>query len=134
MLEALAQHADAQALGADLERRRVGLHADADLARVEAVLAGDRLEHQRAVGDRARHRPDVVERQLDREDPGVGHEAERRLVPAAAAPRRRQPDRAALVAAERQVGLAGDEHRRAAVGRGAARYAGSCGFVGCGSG
>ena len=87
-----------------------GVTRDADLARVEAVLA---RRAPRACGaqsaHRARHRPDVVDRQLDREDAGVGDEAVRRLVADAPAPRRRQPDRAALVAAEREVGLAGDE-------------------------
>ena len=45
----------------------------------------------------------------------------RRLVTAAPAPRRREPDRATLVAAERKLGLTGDEHGSAAVGGGAAQ-------------
>ena len=103
--------------GPTVEAVDVRRHAYADLPRVEAVLAREHLEHLRAVGDGARHRPDVVDRQLDGEDAGVGDEAVRRLVADAAAPRRGQADRAALVAAEGEVGLAGDEDRRAAVRR-----------------
>ncbi len=116
-LEALAQHADAQALGPAVEAIDVRRDLHADLARVEPVLAGEDLEHERAVGDRPRHRPDVVDRQLDREDAGVGDEPVGRLVPAAPAPRRGQADRAALVAAERHVGLAGDDDHGAPVRR-----------------
>jgi hypothetical protein len=48
----------------------------------------------------------------------------RRLVATAAAPRRRQADRAALVAAQRHVGLAGDHDRGAAVRRRPAQVGG----------
>ena len=62
--------------------------------------------------------------------PGVGDQAVRRLMTAAAAPRRRQADRAALIPAERHVGLAGHDHRGAPIGRRAAQIAGVMGIRG----
>ncbi len=66
--EGLAQDADAQRRLL-AQRRRVAGGRHGALARVGAIGAGDRVEHQRAVGDRRGHRLDGVERQLDREDP-----------------------------------------------------------------
>ena len=85
----------------------------ARLARIVRVVAGGRLERGRRVLDRARHRPGVVDALVGAEpDPEMGHQAERRLEPERAAERGRNTDRAALVAAERDVHLAGG-HRGA---------------------
>ena len=53
-LEALAQHADAQALGPAVEALDVRRHPHADLARIEPVLAGEHLEHRRRSRRRVR--------------------------------------------------------------------------------
>ncbi len=86
------------------------------LARVEPVWPGQDAEHQGRVphgpGDGAK----VIEGYLDRERAGVRDQAVRRLVPDHAAERRRDPDRTALVAAERQVCVTGRDQGGAAAG------------------
>ena len=115
MTEALLHHARS----GGLRRRRssdsrVRVHLGRVLARIVAVGAGDHLEQQRIVLDGGRHRPGVVDVDLDRHDAGVGHQAVGRLHAVDPAERRGHADRAALVAADRHVGLAqGDQHRAA---------------------
>ena len=41
---------------------------------VETVLAGDRFEQQRDIGDTVGHRAAMVDCYFDGEDPGVGHQ------------------------------------------------------------
>ncbi len=89
------------------------------LARVKAVGAGNDLQQQGYIGHAAGHRTGVVDRDVDGEDAGVGHQAVGRFQAADAAPRARNPNRAALVAAERHIDLAG-RHQRAAAARRAA--------------
>ena len=116
--------ADLQAAHAALHQLAVGLGVAAGvLARVQAVGAGQHFEHQRVVGHGGRHRAGVVERQLDRHHAGVGHQAVGRLHAVDAAVGRRHPDRAALVAADREVDLAGRDQRCAARRRTARRVA-----------
>ena len=62
----------------------------------------------------------MIERRLDHRAAGIGHQPECRFQPEHARPRCGQPDRAALVAADRHVGLAGGQDDGAAA-RGAAR-------------
>ena len=84
----------------------------AALARVVVVVSGHRLQRGRDVRHRARHRPDVIHAGLGGEaDREVRHQPERRLQPDHAAIRRGQPDRAALVAAERDIHLARGQRR-----------------------
>ena len=112
--EPLPDDPDAETPGVAGEGAGIGVRADRRrLARIEAVRTRDRLEKERAVGGRAGDGPGVVQRELDREDPGVGHEPVGGLEPHRPAIGARNPDRPALVAAERHVDLAGDHQRRA---------------------
>ena len=99
-----AEHADAQAG----QRGRRSGHPD------------QHLEHERALGHRARHRADVIEAGREREAPVDRHAAVRGLEPRGAAGRRGDADRAAGVGAEADGREAGSE-RRGAAARGAAR-------------
>ena len=123
MAEALLDHADPHAVRALVHGARVALGLGADLARILPVRPGDDLEQGRHVAHRARHRAGVVECHLDGEDAGVGHQPVRGLVPVDAAPAGGHADRAALVATERHVGLAGEHQHAAAGGRAAAGVA-----------
>ena len=123
MAEAFLDHADLEACGAAAQRLGVGVDRAAHLPRVEPVGTGDDLQHQGVVGHRGRHRAGVIERELDRHDAGVGHQAPGRLHADDAAIGRRHADRAALVAADRHVGLAGDDDGGAARGGAAGRIA-----------
>ena len=73
-------------------------------------------EEPRDALGRGRHRADVIERRLDHGAAGIGHQAERGLEPEDAGPRGGEADRAALVAADRHVGLARGQHHGAAAG------------------
>ena len=124
MAEALLDHADLQALAPLPSALRVGLGRHAVLARVEAVGPRQHLEQERVVGDRGRHRAGVVERQLDRHDAGVGHQAVGRLQAVDAAVGRRacgssRPGRRPAPSAD----LARGDHRGAARRRAAGRVA-----------
>src|SRR5204862_983875 len=102
---------------------RVGVlePGDADLELLERAER-DRTEsrhegaHQlEAAGDARRERADVVVAGREREAALRRHEVERRLEPGDAAPGRRNADRAARIAAERELDLpGGDRGRRAA--------------------
>ena len=94
-------------------RQRVDTLRDAAaLPRIVVVVAGHRLQCGRDVLHRARHRPHVVHAGLGGEaDREVRHQPECRLQPNHAAIGSGQPDRAALVAAERDVDLARRQRR-----------------------
>jgi len=111
MSEAFLDEADPEAVDAPPERLGVGRGPRRVLTRIEAVGAGEHLEQQCIVGHGRGHRPGVVERQLDRHDARVGHEAVRGLHAVDAAIRRRNADRAALIAADRHVHFAGGHER-----------------------
>ena len=93
------------------------------LARVESIRAGEHFEHQRVVGDVGGHRASVVDGHFDRHHAGVGHESPGRLHAVDAAIGGRHADRTALVAADRQIDLAGRDERCAAGRRSAGRVA-----------
>ena len=114
-------------------RRREEVDVLVEAVGVARVVAGERVQHERRVLDRARERALVDERVRARE--GVGphdhrHAAERRLVAVDAAPGRRDADRAAAVGALRERHEAVGDRRRAAAG-GAAGVHGRC-RTGCG--
>ena len=125
LVEAFLQHADLDALAARIEARDV-VHVEArrdqpPLARIERILAGDRGEHACGVLHRVGHGAEMVHGHLDHHGAGIGHEAIRRLVADDAAPARGNADRAALVAADRHVDIAGRDGGAVAVGRRAGR-------------
>ena len=124
MAEAFLHHADAQALGAAVERLHVVADLDVALARVEPVRSGDDLEQQRVVGDGRGHRPGDVDRDFERRDARIGHEPEGRLEADDAAMVRRDADRACLIAADRHLDLAGRDQRGRARRGAAGRVAG----------
>ena len=123
MAEALLHHRDAKAPCAPPHRRDVVVHPRVVLARVESVLPRDRLQHDGVVEHAPRHRPGVVDGRLDGHDAGVGDEPVGRLHPVAPAVRRRDPDRAALVAADGHVHEAAADQRAGARRRAARRVA-----------
>ena len=95
------------------------------LSRIALVSAGDRLEQCGEVGGGARQRAAVVEGLVDAGDANVGDEPVGRLQPEDATPRRRRADRAALVAANRDVDAVVEERGR----RSARRPAGCPGVI-----
>ena len=80
---------------------------------VVRVVAGDHLEPERGVVDRAPEDADLVERRRERDEPEAAHAAVRRLDADDAAERRRLPHRAAGLGAERDP----DDARRDGGGR-----------------
>jgi hypothetical protein len=74
--------------------------------RVERIVAGDRAEEMRAVAYGPRHRPDLIERRRVGDDAVAADAPVGGLEPDDAAVRRRLPDRAAGVGAERAKALA----------------------------
>ena len=128
LAEAFTEHADADPFAARADGRHVVLHIirrdHAPLARIEGVGASQHREHAGRVLNRVRHRPDVVEGHVDREAPGIGNEAEGRLVPDHAAPGGGDADRAALIAADGHGHVAGGERGGAPLRRAAGRMGG----------
>ena len=117
--EALGDDTDAQVGHLAGERLAVALGLVPLLSRVHAVGAGHDLEHHCAVLDGACHRAEVVERDLDGERAGVGHQAMGRFEAVDPAPACRHANRPTLITADRHVDLAARNQRRAA-GRGTA--------------
>ena len=103
------------------ERRRAAIASGARVQRrrrarggSDASGAGDRVEQQRSIGDRARERTVRVEVRPRRNHAGARHEAERRLHPDDAGELRRNAIRSAVVGAERgERHAARDGDRRA---------------------
>ena len=105
---------------------------DADLDVLERHLGRlepgrQRLQHPLAALDVAGHRPHMVVARREREAALGRHEAPGRLEAGDAAARRRDPDRAAGVRAERRVGEPGRQCRRGAAARAAGDPAGRSG-------
>ena len=103
--ETLAQQPDTKAgnalgeRGAIVERDRGGNR----LSRIDAVRSRQHFQQQGVVGDGPGDRAGMIDADVGAHDPGIGHEAEGRLQADDAATRRRNPDRAALVAADCEV-------------------------------
>ena len=110
--EMVAQHADAHAAQVALpsDRAEVG-HRRARAARITGVVAGDRLQHQRGVLDRARHRPHVVAARRERDDAAASDHAEGRLEPDDAAHPGGRAHRPTGIRAEREGCKAGRHDR-----------------------
>ena len=119
MAEAFLHHRDAHPPDAAPDGARVVVHLRVVLARIEPVHSRDRLEHDRVVPHVPRHRPGVVDGRLDRHHSGVGDESVGRLHPVAAAERRGDADRAALIASDRHVHETASDERSGAGGRAA---------------
>ncbi len=121
--EAFPDHADPEPgdtgvhFGKVAPRRWVG-----PLTRVEPVTAGEHFEHQRGVTYGTGDRAEVVEGVLDGKRSCVRHQSVGRLVPDRAAEGAGDPDRAALIAAERHLDVARGDQRCAAAGRPASRF------------
>ncbi len=101
------------------EERGVIQHRPLGARRVARVMAGQGLQHQRAILGGPRHRTDMVEAEGGGGDPGTADEAIGRLDPGNAAQRRRPSDRAAGVGAD-----AAEDHARSDRRAGAAAAAG----------
>ena len=104
-LEQVAHEADAQALHAGLEPGGEVLGGPLDARGVHRVLAADGVEHERALLDRLGERPDLVERARERDAPVAGDASVGGLHRHRAAQRARLADRAAGVAAQRDVAI-----------------------------
>ncbi len=81
--------------------RVIGIDRTPAGGRVAGIVAGDDREHERGIGHRPRHRPDVIERPRQRHGPGPAHPPVRRLQPDDAAARGGQANGAAGVGTER---------------------------------
>ena len=69
--EAFLQDSDSKPLASGLQQSGVGLALQCCiLAGIEAIRTSHGLEHQRAIVHRVRHRPDVIDGHLDRENAG----------------------------------------------------------------
>ena len=98
---------DAQSGDAHLELAGDVERALADRGRVHRVVAGDRLEHERGVGDVVGERADLVEARRERDEPVAADRAVGGLDADDAAQRGGLADRAAGVGAEADRGEAG---------------------------
>ena len=124
MAEAFAENSHAQAFDSAVERLGIAARCDAALARVDAVGPGDHFQQQGVVAHVGGHRAAGVERDLERRNPGVGHQPVGRLQSDDAAMAGGDADRAGLVAADRHVDVAGGDQGGAAGGGAAGRVAG----------
>ena len=79
---------------------------------VARIVAGERLQHQRAILGGPRHRADMVEAEGGRRDAGAADETVGRLEPGDAAKGRRAADRAAGVGADAAEDQPGRDRRR----------------------
>src|SRR5688500_5897869 len=100
LLPVVAQHPDAKSLDAALEAGAVVGDRLLDAAGVSRVIAGDRLEQDRAVFDGSRHRAAMVERERIRDHPEAAHQPVSRHEPRYAAERSRAAYRASGIGAE----------------------------------
>src|SRR5438067_194803 len=92
--------ADLHALDAAAEPRRIVGDRPVGARRIARVVAGEDLQHQRAILGGPRHRADVVEAECRRGDPGAADETVGRLDAGDAAQRGGPADRAAGVGAD----------------------------------
>ena len=98
--EQLADHADAQPAHVSVECRDVVGHRKPCTELVLRIVAGDRSEDQRRIGDAACHRPGGIHRPHQRQDPVTAHPAPRRPYADDAVIGGRVADRSAGVLAE----------------------------------
>ena len=115
----MAHEADAQIAHAAIEVGGIVAVHRGRAAGIEGVVAGDRLQHQRIVGDGARHRADMVQGEGQRKDAAARHQSIGRLQPDDAAAARGIAHAAAGVGAQRHREQAG-RHARARARRRAA--------------
>jgi hypothetical protein len=115
----MADDADPEPFDAPAEPGGVIGHRLVGARRVERVVPGDDLQHQRVVAYRAGHRADVIEREGERHDAAAADPAVGRLHPGDAAHRRGVADRAAGIGAERGGEEPGGEAGAAAARRAA---------------
>ena len=112
-------HRDFQFVDALAERARIGVELEPVLARVVAVGAGHHLERERVLGDPRGERPGVVDGRVHAHDARIGNEAPGGFHADHAAVGGGDADRTALVAAGREIDLAGRDQRARAGGRAA---------------
>ena len=117
-LEEMPHHADAQPLHALAEIGGEVGHRTIGARRIGRIVAGHRLQQQRAVLHRPGQRPGVVQRERQRQHAGAADQAVGGLDAGDAAQRRGPADRAAGVRAGAAEDHAGRD-RRAGAGRGA---------------
>ena len=127
-LEGFAEQTYAEAFHASVHVRERLDRGDPTLSGIQAVRSRYCIERQCTIADVSRQWTDVIERSLDGEDAGVRNESVGWFVATAPAEARGKPDRAALIASERQVHLAA-RHHRCAPTRGAAREAARVGRI-----
>ena len=84
-----------------LEIAAVGRDGEVERGGVAGIVAGDRFEHQRAVGGGTGHRADLIEARREGHQPPPAHPAIGRLQAGDPAQARRLPDRSARVGADR---------------------------------
>ena len=82
-------------------RRFVVRHRQIDAGRIQRIVARHRLQHDRAVAHRARHRPRLIERRRKRDDAPARTPPIGRLDPGDAGNRRRLTNRATGIGARR---------------------------------
>ena len=127
--ESLLHHGDLEPLHSALEQLSIRMHPGRVLPGVVTVRSRDHFEEERIVPDRGRHRPGVIDVDLDWHNAGVGHQAVGRLHAVDPAEGGRHPDRTALVPADRHIRFAGGHQNRAARGRAACGVAPFVGVV-----
>ena len=120
ILPVMAQNADPEPPQILSERLPVPRNRSTQAARVLRVVAGQGLQHQRAVLHRPAERPAVVERVGVGDHAGATHQTERGHQAGDTAERRRAPDRSSGIGAERHRDQAGRDGGSRACG-GAAR-------------
>src|SRR5262249_52744113 len=98
--EALVE-ADSDSADPAPERSTVILYWLATRCWIRRVVAGDHPEHRRGIGDRAGHRPDMVQRLAEGENTSAAHARVSWFQADDAAGCRGEADRAARVGAER---------------------------------
>src|SRR5206468_12550989 len=114
--EVRARHADTEPADPLAQRYQVVGDGLAARRRIGRVVAGERLEEQRAVLHRPRHRARVVEGPGERDDARAAHAPVGRLEADNVAERHGSAERAARVRAGRAVGEPGGERRGRAAG------------------
>jgi hypothetical protein len=114
MAEALLDDRDPQTPHAAVQELGILRHLVGLLPHVQTVGTSDDFEHERIVSNVARHRSGVVDRHLHAHDAGVRYKPVCRLHSDDATKRARHAYRAALVAADREIDLAGGDESCAA--------------------
>ena len=116
MAEPLGQDADPQSLAALRYRLRVGRRARGPLAAIQAVGTRKHFQQQRVVEDLRGHGSGMVDGGVHPQNPRVGNEPMGGFHPHDPAVGRGNPDRAPLVAANRQVHFARSDQGSASRG------------------